>query len=186
MKKCNGVALVDVDGTIADLETPWLKWIQENYYPDLKKFTQWDIHNQVNGDRRVYDYLNDPHVYEDVLPIEGSVFGIHTLKEHGYSVYFHTSCGLAHAYAKYHWLQRWGFPVTLDNYVEIRDKSVLTGSLIIDDGVHNLTASDVIVKILHVRDWNVDALNNENFISMFSWYDLPHILERLQALKVYV
>ncbi len=142
--------LVDVDGVIADLSTPWYARYNRDYDDNLSpdRVTDWALHKFVRPEcgMKVYDYLEDPTLYDECPVIEGALNGVDTMRSFGARVEFITSCsGPEMAKAKINWLLRNGFlataappgtrfePMEFINLIHSRNKHRYAADLMIDD-----------------------------------------------------
>ena len=161
-KKEKPIVFTDVDDVTALLLPTWLDKYNKDYEDNLKPegITDWNIHNFVTAEcgTKIYDYLKDPRLYDTVFPREGAFVGVYTLRELGFRVYFATSTPIETAGRKFYWLNDWGFDVDRRDYMEVPDKSVLNGYLMIDDRYAN-------VKGFH----GIGCLFTEPWNSKFKW-----------------
>lgn len=138
----NRIIGLDIDGVCADLITPWLFRYNIRYNDDLTidDITDWNIHNFVKPEcgTKIYDYIEDPTLYDLVLPIKNSLFGVSALRDMGYRVVFVTSSTLGASGRKFRWLQDYGFTKDLKDYVEMSDKSLFAGDYLVDDYIVNI------------------------------------------------
>lgn len=163
---------VDVDGVAADLETAWLARYNEAYMDDLRPedLGGWRMDDKVKPEcgTKIYDYLEDPDLYDEVEPVEGALEGVDQLRRRGLHVVFATSSPNGSAGAKLRWLLKHGFlPAirvgsTHPDYIEIHSKGLLRGDILIDDGPHNIQAFNgyaILFERFHNRDfeWPVRA-----------------------------
>jgi 5'-nucleotidase len=159
----------DVDGVVADLMTPWLRWynweIDGNKSADvllMEQITQWDMHKIVHPSvgEKIYDFLQLPDAYDRVEPIDGALEGVNRLREMGHRVVFVTSTNVYQNGAKLKWLERHGF-LELKNgflspdYVEMKDKSLIRADVMIDDYPKNLEGFFG-SQLLFTQPWNQD------------------------------
>jgi 5'(3')-deoxyribonucleotidase len=142
MKKEQLVLFQDVDDVSAKLAPVWLGLYNKDYDDNLTEndITDWNIHNFVKPEcgLHIYDYLRDPHIYDNVKPTPGALEGTNALREMGFRVLFATSCPVEVAGRKFIWLRDWGFIKKERDYIEIRDKSLLRGDFMIDDNYDNV------------------------------------------------
>jgi 5'(3')-deoxyribonucleotidase len=151
--------LVDVDGTVANLNTEWLRRYnldyQDNLTPDDLK--EWEMTKFVKPTcgAKIYDYLDSPDLYDRVLPVPGSQMGVRLFRNWGHRVVF-ASAGVGAASNKLHWLQEWGFypGKHAQDFVSIYDKSLLRADFLIDDRDQN------IVDFGDLRSILIDAPHN--------------------------
>ena len=121
---------VDVDGTVADLHTVWLARYNQDYNDNLQsnEIIAWNIHEFTKPEcgKRMYEYIEYPSIYDDVLPINGSLEVINELKakRKDLRIIYVTNSTLGTAGRKYTWLKHYGFLDKLDDYVEAKDKAL--------------------------------------------------------------
>jgi 5'(3')-deoxyribonucleotidase len=164
---------VDVDGTIADLEKNWLAWYNRDYNDNVEFFTEWDTHKLVKSECgfKMYDYLKDPHLYDDVLPIDGAILAIEKLKSLGYRIIYPTTSPIESFGRKYQWLLNYGLITTIKDYIEVNDKSLIRADILVDDRPKNLDDFTG-KKILFAQRWNELEKDNPTYLYASSWNDV--------------
>jgi 5'(3')-deoxyribonucleotidase len=137
-------AFIDVDGTAEDMLPEWLRWYNLEYDDFLKpeNITHWDLHKFVKPQcgMKIYNYLDDPRLYDKVKPMKGAVEGVNLLRAKGWRVVFATTTPRTTPYRKFDLLKEHGFEPKLKEYIEIADKSLLNGmgSFLLDDSFSNV------------------------------------------------
>ena len=139
------IVAVDCDGVCADLTSEWIINRYNNDWNDNLKhedITDWNVHQFVKPEcgLKIYDYLQDPSLYDNVIPIEGAINGVFYLKSLGYRVIFVTHSTQGHSGRKFRWLFQHGFIEVEDDYVECKDKSLVNASYLLDDYVVNVNS----------------------------------------------
>lgn len=137
---------VDIDGVVADLLPEWVRWYNMDYEDELdwKSVNKWSVHEFVKEDcgKNVYKYIANPRIYDNVEPIENSVWGVKKLRDMGYTVYFITHTPAGCEGRKYKWLNDNGFEVKPEEYYEASDKSpdksLFATDFLIDDKDKNV------------------------------------------------
>jgi len=151
------IIFMDVDDVCALLSQVWLARYNKDYNDNLtdKDITDWSIDKFVKPECgiKIYKYLEDPTLYDNIKPREGAVEGIEALKKMGYRVIFSTSCPIEVAGRKFYWLQDNGFTLKEREYTEIRDKSLLKGEYMFDDSYDNVAGFSGEACLL-TRPWN--------------------------------
>lgn len=131
------VVFVDVDDVCALLHVEWLRRYNKDYNDNLtdKDMTDWGLHKLVKPECgvKIYSYLRCPDLYDNVLPREGALNGVNTLRELGYRVLFASSCCLEVVKEKFLWLLDFKFLKMEEEFIVISDKSLLKGDYMIDD-----------------------------------------------------
>jgi len=138
------IIAMDVDGVCGDLLSPWIKKYNFDWEDNLSvdEITDWDIHQFVKPQccSHIYSYIEDPSIYDEVLPIEGAINGVFYLKTLGYRVVFVTHSTEGHSGRKYRWLFDHDFIDMSDDYIECKDKSLLMADYIVDDYIINVNS----------------------------------------------
>jgi len=169
----NNIILVDVDDVLANLVEEWLHVYNElandNITPNI--VTDWDISNFVKPDwkSKIYEILESHDLYNKVAPVKGALDGVKRLIAGGYRVVYVTAPIIETAGSKYFWLQKNGFPVTLENYIEAKDKSLIFGHFMIDDGIHNIENTLASDQLLFTKPWNKDC---EGYNRVNNWKEI--------------
>ena len=75
----------DVDGVVANLTKPWLARYNKDWNDNLKikDIEGWGIQDYVKPEcgLKIFNYIKDPSLYDEVLPFSGALNFINTLKE---------------------------------------------------------------------------------------------------------
>jgi len=163
------IVAIDVDGTVAALDIEWIRRYNRDYNDNMtvEQWTEWDIHKLIKPEcgLKIYEYIEDPTIYDDVLPIPFSQVAVGEIKKIS-RVIFVTNSTVGASGAKYNWLKRYGFLNDLKDYVECKDKSLIRASHLIDDRVENLEDFSGI-GLLYQQPWNKNKIWTGNII--FSW-----------------
>jgi len=151
---------VDFDDVIVEFVQEWLRCYRidcemegkddDVYKSDIKS---WDISKYVKSGKDIYKYISQPSIYNLVKPVDMSLWAITNLRKMGFRVVFATSCPIGLNGVKFEWLNRNRFNVKLKDYVEISDKSLLRGDMIIDDNPDNVFGFNGL-GILFSQAWN--------------------------------
>jgi len=142
------IIFIDVDDVVADLISAWLARYNKDWNDSLASdmITEWEISKFVKpecGDR-IYEYLEDPALYDTVQPIAPSTAkaALYRLRLLGHRIVFATTSVNGSAGRKLRWLYDYGFlekSRIQKDYIEVSDKGLLYGDILIDDGYHNIT-----------------------------------------------
>lgn len=155
----------DVDGVLADLHTEWLRRYNAEYADNMKvtDIVCWNIHTLVKPacGKAIYKYLSEPDLYERVVPLEGSRFGVGYLRAMGHRVVFITSNAKGMTDQKWQWLERHGFLPAADTAIDLvcaTDKSLFNIDAMIEDYTENLRDTHAAYRFLLSRPWNAGAV----------------------------
>lgn len=164
-----GTVIVDVDDVVLNLVPSWVARLRElaPTCPDPfeSEWEQWDLAHRLP--QEFHDSLwacLDHDLYETLPLVPRADWGIEQLRIRGHRVVFATSCTPEHAGAKWHALARHGLlPNGRFNkdYVEIADKSLLRGNVIVDDRP-STCQQFVGHSILFKRTFAIDHLPNRH------------------------
>lgn len=154
------IIFVDCDDVIADFVHEWLRLYRADcdikgkeddvYKSDIKS---WEISKYVKAGKDIYKYISQPSTYNLVKPVDMSLWGVTNLRKMGYRVVFATSCPIGLNGVKFEWLNKNKFDVRMKDYIEINDKSLLRGDVIIDDNPDNVLSFDGLA-IMFSQPWN--------------------------------
>lgn len=147
--------IVDVDDVTANLVDWWLEIYNLDYKDSLKEtdIKSWAIHKYTKIGDKMYDYLKDPSLYDGVLPVKNSAWGIRRLRGMGHRVAFVTASTPEQAGRKYRWLQEYDMIDSRSNYIEALDKTLIKADYIIDDNPDNIVKATC-QPIVFTREWN--------------------------------
>lgn len=169
----NNTILMDVDDVVANLVDEWLHIYNElaNDNVTSSEVTDWDIAKFVKPDwkSKIYDILRRPNLYDSVTAVDGALDGIKRLIGAGHRVVYVTAPIMETSGSKYFWLQKNGFPISPEDYVEAKDKSLIYGDFLIDDGIHNIEATRAPEALLFTRPWN---RNYEGCVRVGNWQEI--------------
>lgn len=155
---------IDVDGCCADLISTWLfdKYnvdYRDNLFP--KDITNWNIHEFVKPEcgMKIYDYIEDPSIYDNVLPIKDTLSVITHLRIMGYKIIFVTNAARGTEGRKFKWLNDYSIFSEGDGYIETEDKSNIPADYLIDDYPKNISSFRNGVGVLFSAPYNLMSLH---------------------------
>lgn len=181
------VVRVDMDGVIADLQTPWLNRINEEFGCNVcvDDLTSWNMGNflPAAASKSYHKHLHDLKLYEEVEPYPGALEGIGEVRRLGYHVLFVTSSTPAGAYGKMRWLKVHGFTpqheyIPADFISAHKKKYVMPGTPLVDDGLHNLEGEEF--GILFDQPWNRSTFHARR---VFNWEGVVGTLRGMDAVQ---
>lgn len=164
MKK---IIAIDVDDVLFDLVPLWVRkynFIWDDNL-DYKKVVEWDISKfvKVNCGKKIYSYL-DSNMYLDSNLVEDSDWGISQLRKMGYRVIVVTSNSFNMGGVKFDWLNRNGFDIGKEDYVESGDKSLIKFNLLLDDNYDTIKSCGK-RGVLFNRPWNLNYKHSQRVSS---------------------
>lgn len=171
---------IDMDGTIADLVTPWLEIFYQQTgrrirYDEVVGFGFPGLFTQAER----AEFFKIPciwGVYKNLDPVDGAIGAIDFLSQAGHEIYFATRPFYHSPYCcfeKYEWIEN-HFPGLENNIIFTKNKGLLdpANAVLIDDYEDNLKKFEG-QKILFDQPWNrhvVDyhrARNWQDIVSLF-------------------
>jgi len=140
------VILMDVDEPIFMLTKRWVALYNQDSGDNLnwRDVVRWPIEEFVRPDYmvRIFDYLKKPELYEGIEVTPGAQEGIELIRSAGHRIVY-TTAGLSPT--KFDELIRRGFlpsdrSKAEKDYIVSRDKNLIRGDLLVDDGFHNVVS----------------------------------------------
>jgi 5'(3')-deoxyribonucleotidase len=169
---------IDIDDTVISFVEAWLKWYRRDSNEEIyvNDITDWNIAQFVKVGDRIYDYINDPKLYQEVKEIWMAKWAVTNLRKMGHRVIFPTSCpiGLPHG-EKLNTLNKMGFKIDHKDYMELKDKTLLNMDVLIDDNFDTISKFSGL-KILFAQPWNSKELGGYDFRSG-NWVDIMKFLK---------
>jgi len=186
---------VDVDGVVADLHKEWLRRYNTDFNDNLTEedIKTWAIQEYVKPEARVlnknglmpiFQYLQDPDLYEQTPEIPHAREGLEYIRRRGHDVVLVSSCVLNQADQKMHWVinHKMITPLrgdTLLDFVAMSDKRFLKADALIDDRDKNVKEA-MGFRILYDSPWNYDTSPEDYDYRMNSWLDVEDVVDRLE------
>jgi len=178
----NKIIALDIDGVVADLHSPWVGRYNSDWNDVLKvsDINDWYIHQFCKPEcgKRIYEYIEDPTIYDETFPIVGSLITINALRESrpDFRFIYVTNSTRGTMGRKYDWLLQHGFLSDLDDYVEMKDKSLVRADALLDDYQGNIIKFHG-EKFLFDSPWNKD-FHHSSVIRVFNWMDASVMIKR--------
>lgn len=177
--------LVDMDDTIEQLLQSWVREINKQYNQNLayEDVLSWDISEccpELTRDQ-IMSIPFQPGFWRTVDPVPGAAEALQRLMAAGHDVFIVTATYPESVPEKMNDLLFKYFPFLSWNQVIItRQKQMIRGDVLIDDGVHNLVGGDY-VKILMTapHNKNYDAESN-GMIRVNNWTEIEELIPRIE------
>lgn len=135
------IVALDIDSTVFDLFTPWLKWLREVHGVDLSvsEITRWDWDVLVPPGMRIYDYLHREDAFINMLPLPGAVQAIQAAHNAGVRQFFLTkTLARTDGWQKHELIKKWFPELSRSVITTSGDKDVVRADILVDDAAHNL------------------------------------------------
>lgn len=168
----NKIIALDIDGVVADLLPVWVEEYNHDWHDtlDYKTIDQWDLVPFVKPEcgNKIYRYIADPSIYNKVSVIFGAMQGVENLRFFGFRVIFVTSTPVGCSGRKFQWLNQHGFNVSIDDYYEASDKSLIASHYLVDD--RDLNVQTAFGKgIIYTAEYNK---NLQGYHRVNEWWDI--------------
>ena len=130
---------LDMDGVLADLHTEWLNRYNRDYGDNLKPsdILSWDIHKyvKVQCGNRIYGYLDDIDLYDNVQPLPGAREITEHLVDAGHTLLvvtmaYHNPNMIA---SKVKWLKAHVPAIHKDFFIFCNAKGFIRADMMVDD-----------------------------------------------------
>jgi 5'(3')-deoxyribonucleotidase len=176
---------VDVDDTVADFSTEWIRRYNLAYGDNLTvdDVLTWDIDEYTKKCSRnqLFEILREPDFYEHVSPLPRAREGIYKLLAQGHRVVYVTSCTEGTVDQKRDWLLRWGF-LTRENkyrdFIAANDKALIGVDVLFDDRVDNVLSFPG--KAMLIRSpANLRDTRTQPLWTLLGMYEAPYFLHRI-------
>lgn len=170
----NEIILFDIDGTIADLHTAWVKKYNHmtgntNTVDDV---TEWYIPNVLPDltHEEHYEIISNPYIYVDVEPYPGALEFVEKHRKY-YQVGFVSHCPYSVVEAKFFWLKRFGFTHKFDEFLPMNStmRRAMKVIALYDDRTETLNGLDH--GWLIDRSWNL----KDKFVQRVSTSWTPYL-----------
>lgn len=163
--------LVDMDGCLDNLLKAWLHSLNEIYGTNIVEddVTDWDMSaafQKATGNYaltldEICEPLLNPDFWDTVEPIPGATEALQKLIADGHKIYIVTASHYQTLAAKMEKVLFRYFPfLTWDDVIVTSNKQLVSGDVLIDDGVHNLTNGSyakLLMDAPHNRDFEAEA-----------------------------
>ena len=159
------ILALDVDGTTGGLHPEWLQRYNRDYNDTMtvSQIKAWEIHKFVKPEcgKHIYDYLQDPSLYDNVKPIDGAVEYVDCLRPM-YEIMHVTHATTGHKGRKLRWLMEHKLIMPGERYLEQENKSLVPADFLVDDYDKNVRDfrgnGNKGVGILFGQEWNKEFI----------------------------
>ena len=169
-------AIIDIDDTIANTITVWIRRYNRKYKDKLKinQIEDWNLAQYTICGDKIYDFLKSKTLYNYVKPLPFALDGVNSLRNLGFSIVYATGGTPKGSVYKYEWLKNNGFWNKNDHYIQTASKFLIRGEILIDDNWDNINNFIGSMKLLIDAPWN-KKYNYKNRI--FGWKDILKTVE---------
>lgn len=180
--------LIDIDDVLAELAEYWISLYNKDYGENLKKsdIHDWNIGGYTKIGSKMYDYLDDPHLYENIQTVPYALNGINAIRNNDpeYEMIYVTHSTRGHVGQKYDWLIKHGFLQEHDQYFEGLSKHSISkflfkADVMIDDNPRHIQEFEGELAVLFNQPWNIE-LQKTHSPTLKNWKVL---IDRMEALR---
>lgn len=166
------ILLVDLDDTITDLVTDWIRIYNETYGDNLKveNVTEWNIGKFTLVGEKMYDILKNPNLFKNVKIRTGATETLEWANEY-FNIQIVSATSPYTYLDKANWVKE-HLPFLADSFSAIIPKYLLKGDIMIDDKPDNLEYFDGL-SIVFDRPWNSD---NKKYLRVKDWETIKFAL----------
>jgi 5'-nucleotidase len=172
----------DIDDTVLPLVPHWLKKYNDLWGDNLSydQITDWNIGSFTKSEcqNKMYDFLEDPHLYDDITPLPDALTAVNKLRELDNEIIWATTSTVGSSGRKFIWLQDHGFFQKGDAYFETLtgSKHLIKADISFDDKFEFAKDFDGLGFLL-VRPWNKKYLPYSP--SFEHWSEFIEIMEMI-------
>lgn len=177
--------LIDLDGTIEDLLTPWVKLLNEKYSLDVNtsSIDHWDMDGDFSSlsKQQICEPLETAELWQQVKPMPEAVEVLQQLQSEGHHVYICTAATTP----KEFFLKTDLFVKKYLPFFDIKrqcicihDKWLLQGDLLLDDNINNLRKDASYRKLLFTQPYNVKE-NTKGITRINTWKEFYSFVKNL-------
>lgn len=182
------IVLVDMDDVMCNFVEALCNWLNKEHGTSVvvDDITEWELRKFFPG-LSIDEIFNPTHTEEfwkTVTPIEGAPETIRKLIHEGFKVYICTSSDYRTVKHKFDWVLKKYFPyISWRQVIITKEKGMIRGDILIDDGVHNLEGTNF-EKILMSAPSNQSYDAEKNGMKRAnSWNDIYNIVHKYSERK---
>jgi len=174
--------LVDMDGTIEDLLSVWVKRLNSQFGRNVKieDITSWDMSLAYPGltDDELQGPTYDDSIWEEVQPIKDASLVLEKLKNKGHDIIIVTASPYQSLDSKMrnHLFKYFPF-IKWRDVIITSHKELVSGDVLIDDGLHNILNTNAI-RVLFDAPYNRDVDDEKNKIHrVYNWLEIEKLID---------
>ena len=183
-KKSDFVIGVDMDGTIEDLSSTWVDWLNRTHGLNVKpeEIFDWDmqIAFPTLTKSEIYAPLSDPNFWSEVKAFKLADIYLPKLIEEGYNIYIVTTTHPKIVGMKFKNCLFRLFPC-IDRHKTIItcNKQMIRMDLLIDDGVHNIEGEYLGLLVDAPYNKHYDTTKTSKVLRVWDWEDIYQMIHRM-------
>ena len=174
--------LIDIDDTMTHLTRAWCRCLNKRYGTNVSAndILEWKISNyfpELTEDQ-VFAPLHEDSFWWDVEPMVDAPRYIKQLMDEGFNVYICTASFFDTIKSKFERVLGRYFPfISWNQVIVTKNKQLVNGDILIDDGIHNLEGGrykKVLMSAPHNRDYDAESHGMTRVKSWEEAYNAVH------------
>lgn len=161
----NVTVLIDLDDTMTHLTRAWCRWLNQEHGISVSEndISGWNISEYFPGltPKQVFEPVHQDSFWQTVEPMFGAAEYIEKLINEGFDVYVCTASHFDTIKSKFENVLGRYFPfVSWDQIIVTKNKQLVNGDILIDDGIHNLeggTYRKILMSAPHNKYYDAEA-----------------------------
>lgn len=157
--------LIDLDDTMTHLCRAWCRWLNAAHGTNVSEadIAGWKISEYFPTltENQVFEPIYTYSFWRDVEPMDGAPKYIKQLIDEGFEVYICTASQFDTIKAKFEYVLGRYFPfISRDQVIVTKNKKIVNGDILIDDGVHNLEGGHyrkILMSAPHNRGYDAES-----------------------------
>lgn len=139
--------LIDMDDVLEQLIEGWVAYLNRRFGTtvrpeDIRHWTMCDNFPDLTWEQ-VYSAVDDPALWDEVYPMPGAVEAVRSLMDAGHEIYVVTATDYPTLAAKMDKVLFRYFPmIDWEHVIITRNKQMVRGDVLIDDGPHNFAGGE--------------------------------------------
>lgn len=174
------IILIDCDDTIWNLCEAWIDWLNQSYGTSvaISDIKEWDMKKAFPSltPEDIYTPLTYEYFWKTVQPKEDAIKYIPMIEQLGHKVYFVTATVPHNVLFKANMLKKWFPTIPIDRLIIAHDKTLIRGSVMIDDNVNNLKNRDFSILFTAQHNKSID-LSESSIIRLDNWCDIYNYIK---------
>lgn len=150
---------LDSDEVLMNFMDPLLEKYNAYYGVNVKPtdITSWEINNSLPKGTDVYPFMKEPSFFKDLEPYPFACELIQKLMDDGHEVFIATASLEESIMDKYASFKKHFPQVKFEQILMIKRKDLLQGDILLDDGLHNISATSCKYPVIMTKGWNKEA-----------------------------
>ena len=173
-----------MDDVLENLSVAWVDYLNRKYGTDVnaEDITDWSVDKFFPSlsKRQVYGALIDEALWKTVRPMNKAQETLQALIHDGHEIYVVTNSHYRALTAKMEDVLFTFFPfLSWDQVIITKNKQMIRGDVLIDDGIHNLVGGDYIKVLMdrpHNRAFDAEAAG---MYRVSGWEEIYELLTRI-------